>query len=318
MPTIDLSGIYPGQIENKNMQKRVIAIVGPKGGVGKSTISANLAISIASMGIRVTAVDLDLGGANLHVILGIRDVANSLDDFLLKKVKTLEEVVIETGIKNLRLICGGGKIPDIANLPFQQKIKLTNHLAKLEGDVVILDLAAGSSFNVVDFLFIAHMGLVITTPEVTSLMKVYSFIKSSIFRLLTFHFKSKHSDELTGLLERAKDVDANPTLKTIENLLSEAQKIDTGAVESARQMLKRFIPHIVINMARSQADSNSGRVVQNLMKQYLSIESTVLATLPEDEAVKRAIFQLKPVMVVNPDCVFSRAVKDLAVKCLRT
>ncbi|MBF0564252.1 MAG: AAA family ATPase [Nitrospirae bacterium] len=299
------------------MQKKIIAIVGPKGGVGKSTISANLAISIASMGVRVTAVDLDLGGANLHVILGIRDFANSLDDFLLKKVRTLEESVIETGVKNLRLICGGGKIPDIANLPFQQKVKLTNHLAKLQGDMVILDLAAGSSFNVVDFLFIANMGLVVTTPEVTSLMKVYSFIKSSIFRLLTFHFKSKHSEAFTELLERAKDADANPTLKTIENLLGEAQKIDAGSVESARQMLKRFIPHIVINMARSQADVNSGRVVQNLMKQYLSIDSTVLANLPEDEAVKKAIFQLKPVMLVNPGCAFSKAVTELAVKCLR-
>ncbi|MBF0457393.1 MAG: P-loop NTPase [Nitrospirae bacterium] len=300
------------------MPKKVIAIVGPKGGVGKSTITANLAIAIAGLGKKTIAVDLDLGGANLHVILGIRSYAYSLDDFVLKHIKTLEQSLIETDIPNLKLICGGSKIPDIANMPFQQKVKLIGHISKLDCDVVILDLAAGSAFNVVDFLFIAQIGLLVTTPEVTSLMKAYGFIKTAIFRLLTFHFKERHTEQFMELLDKAKDVDANPDLNTIEKFLKAAEKIDAGLVESARKKIARFTPSFVINMVQSARDINTGMVIQNLVKQYTNLNTKVMMTLPNDESVKRALFKTKPVMLSEPMSPFAIAIKELAHKCINT
>lgn len=298
------------------MAKKVIAIVGPKGGVGKSTISANLAIAIAATGKKTIAVDLDLGGANLHVILGIRSYTYSLDDFVLKHIKTLDKALIETDIPNLKLICGGSKIPDIANMPFQQKVKLIQHISKLDCDVVILDLAAGSAFNVVDFLFIAQVGLLVTTPEVTSLMKAYGFIKTAIFRLLTFHFKDKYTEQFMELLDKAKDVDANPTLNTIEKFLKEAEKIDVEVVEKARKKIASFAPSFVINMVQSARDINTGMVIQNLVKQYTNLNTKVMITLPADEAVKRALFKTKPAVLSEPMSPFSVAIKELAYKCL--
>jgi len=298
------------------LTKRVIAIVGPKGGVGKSNIAANLAIALAQMGRKVTAVDLDLGGANLHIILGIRDFKVSLDDFVLKNVKNLQDVTIDTGIKNLDVICGGSKIPDIANMPFQQKIKLISHLLKLESDVIIMDLAAGSSFNVVDFLFIADKGLLVTTPELTSLMKVYGFIKASVFRMLTFHFKSENTGELTGLLDKAKDFDANPQLNTIDSLLAEADKINPEYVISAKEKLARFIPNIVINMVKSPREAQVGGVIQNLLKHYLSIECNIMTAIPDDASVRRSLNLLKPVMLTEPDSEFAKALRRLAGSCI--
>ncbi|MBF0319567.1 MAG: AAA family ATPase [Nitrospirae bacterium] len=299
------------------MPKKVIAIVGPKGGVGKSTISANLAIAIAATGKKTIAVDLDLGGANLHVILGIRNYTYSLDDFVLKNIKTLGEALIVTEVPNLRLICGGSKIPDIANMPFQQKLKLIGHMLKLDCDVVIIDLAAGSSYNVVDFLFIAQTGLLVTTPEVTSLMKAYGFIKSAIFRLLTFHFKARHTERLMALMEMAKDTDANPNLNTIEKFLKEAEKIDMEIANSARKKIERFTPSFVINMVQSTRDVNTGAVIQNLVKHYTNIEAKVMQSLPNDEAVKRALFKTKPVMLCEPMSPFAIGIKELAYKCTR-
>ncbi|WP_420266357.1 AAA family ATPase [Candidatus Magnetominusculus dajiuhuensis] len=300
------------------MPQKIIAIVGPKGGIGKSTISANLAIAIAATGKKTIAVDLDLGGANLHVILGVRSYEYSLDDFVLKHIKTLDKALIETNIPNLKLICGGSKIPDIANMPFQQKVKLIGHISKLNCDVVILDLAAGSAFNVVDFLFIAQVGLLVTSPEVTSLMKAYGFIKTAIFRLLTFHFKQRHTELFMELLEKAKDVDANPALNTIEKFLKEAEKIDAELVESARKKIARFTPSFVINMVQSARDINTGMVIQNLVKQYTNINTRVMITLPSDEAVKRALFKTKPVLLSEPMSPFSIAIKELAYKCMNT
>ncbi|MCG6551209.1 MAG: AAA family ATPase [Candidatus Magnetominusculus sp. LBB02] len=300
------------------MPKKVIAIVGPKGGVGKSTISANLAIAIAASGKKTIAVDLDLGGANLHVILGVRSYEYSLDDFVLKHIKNLESALIETEVPNLKLICGGSKIPDIANMPFQQKLKLIGHISKLDCDVVILDLSAGSAFNVVDFLFIAQIGLLVTTPEVTSLMKAYGFIKTAIFRLLSFHFKTKHAEKFMELLDKAKDVDANPDLNTIEKFLKAAELIDAEHVAAAREKIARFTPNFVINMVASARDVNTGMVIQNLVKQYTNLNAQVILTLPTDESVKRALFKTKPVMLTEPMSPFSIAIKELAYKCLNT
>lgn len=298
------------------MSKNAIAIVGPKGGVGKSTISANLAIAIAEKGKKVTAVDLDLGGANLHILLGIRQYKHSLDDFILKKVKSLEEILIKTGTEGLQLICGGSNIPDIANMPFQQKMKLINHLLKLESDIVILDLAAGSSFNVVDFVTIANQRLLVTSPEMTSLLKAYTFIKTCVFRLLTFHFKQTNASEVLELLDLAKDPATNPHLKTMDNILKEAAKINPDSAAGALEVLAMFKPNILLNMIQSKEDAKVADVVQSMLKQYLGIFTGIVTALPADPMVKKAVLQSKPVILAFPESEFAIAVRKLAGQCL--
>ncbi len=296
---------------NKSLLK-VVAVAGPKGGVGKSTISANLAISLASMGKKVILADLDLGAANLHALLGLRDSGQTLDDFILKKVKNLSDVVRSTEIQNLKFICGGSQIPNIANMPYQQKVKLINHLQKLESDILIIDLGAGSSYNVVDFSFIAHKGLFVTTPEVTSLMNLYSFIKSSVFRRLGFLFKSEKAGDVLQLLEEAKDVDANPHLNTMGKFFSAADKIDEDAVRSAKKVLSEFSPNIIVNRVQTAGDANVGAVLQGLTDKYLGVQSHLVANLPDDSSVKQSINKMKPVMVNAPASGFARSVNNLA------
>ena len=123
-------------------QKTIVAIVGPKGGVGKTTISANLAIALSQLGRKVIVSDLDLGASNLHAIFGLRGYKYSLDDFVQNRVKNLADVVLDTGIQNLRIICGGD-VPGIANMPFQNKLKLIRHISSLDCDFVIMDSGAG-------------------------------------------------------------------------------------------------------------------------------------------------------------------------------
>jgi flagellar biosynthesis protein FlhG len=152
----------------KNSNTKIVAIVGPKGGVGKTTISANLAIALSKLGKKVIAVDLDLGASNLHTLFGIRETKASLDDFVLNKITHLPDVVMNTDVNNLSIICGGN-IPGIANLHYNKKLKLIRNLSQLKADFVLLDLGAGASSNVVDFLIIAQDGVLVTTPEVPSL-----------------------------------------------------------------------------------------------------------------------------------------------------
>jgi flagellar biosynthesis protein FlhG len=75
------------------------AVGGGKGGIGKSTVSILLAFWLARMGKRTILVDLDLGGANLHTLMGIKSPPKTLNDFVTRRIDSLEEVCIETDIK---------------------------------------------------------------------------------------------------------------------------------------------------------------------------------------------------------------------------
>ncbi|MBW1675569.1 MAG: AAA family ATPase [Deltaproteobacteria bacterium] len=293
--------------------KNIFAIVGPKGGVGKSTISANLAIALSELGKRVIAVDLDLGTSNLHAIFGIRESRHTLDDFVLNRVKNLSDIVLDTKINNLGIICGGD-VPGIANMAYQKKLKLIRHLSNLDCDLVLLDLAPGASYNVVDFLIIAQRGLLVTTPEVPSLLNVYSFIKATVFRRLTFYFKHKKCFELLELLEKAKDFDNHPHLKTMEGLFREARKIDIETANSAKKILSTLKPFVVVNRVQTENDANAGEVIQNLLQQYLSIDGGVTMTIHEDNAVKNAIVRMTPAMIDAPQSIFSRDINQIAAK----
>lgn len=297
-------------------QKNITAIVGPKGGVGKTTISANLAIALSQLGKKVIALDLDLGASNLHAVFGIRDSKYNLDDFVRNRVKSLSDIVQETNVANVRIICGGD-VPGIANMPYQQKLKLIRHITSLDSDLVILDLAPGASHNVADFSIIAQKSLLVTTPEVPSLMNVYSFIKTAVFRRLEFIFRHKKAAELLELLEQAKDPDRHPHLKTVEGLFQKALEINPPVAESARKNLSTYRPMVVVNRVRGKKDLNAGDVIRNLMKQYLSIESGTIMTIREDGSVGDAVARLKPVMITAPDSPFSVDLKKIAARLCR-
>ncbi|KJR44077.1 magnetosome protein Mad29 [Candidatus Magnetoovum chiemensis] len=300
------------------MSENIIAIYGPKGGVGKTSISANLSIALAQFNKEVIAVDLDLGGANLHVMLGIRDFDYSLDDFILKKISLLSEALISTNTKNLKVICGGSQLPSASNIAYAQKVKIIKHIAKLSSDIIVLDLAAGSSYNVVDFLFIATKGIIVTTPEITSLMNVYSAIKTAVFRLLGLFFKAKQNNALLDLLEKAKDFKANPHLATMDGFFREAVKIDRDVALSASREIQKLKPLIIINRAQTKSDANVGSILNNLTSQYLGITVNDTIVIPEDAEVGAALKTMTPALIKNPRSSFSLAIKKLAMQLLNS
>src|SRR5262245_28766745 len=99
----------------------VWALGGGKGGVGKSVITANLAIALARRGQRCVVVDADLGGGNLHTIFGVRKPHRTLSDFLSREVSELSEVLCDTTIPNLSLVSGARAFLAMANPKHSQK-----------------------------------------------------------------------------------------------------------------------------------------------------------------------------------------------------
>ncbi len=299
----------PRNINNSKAQ--IVAVVGPKGGVGKTTIAANLGISLSRLGKKVVVVDLDLGAANLNSFLGIRNSKYSLDDFILNKVDKLQDIVLETGFENMEIICGGN-FPEIANLHYSKKMKLIRNLSMLECDNIILDLGAGTSYNVVDFVIIAKDSLLLTTPEVPSIINTYGFLKTLVFRRLTFAFKQLKNYKLLDLLSEAKDVDKNPHLKKMDNLIKAAGLIDENASRLVLKILPQLKPTLILNRIHSEKDLKACTAIQNLMKEYLGIECNTVFSVHEDASVGYAAARMKPVMLENPGSVFAKDITKIA------
>src|SRR5512136_2127644 len=94
-------------VSSQSKDSKVIwTIGGGKGGSGKSFITANIGICLSKLGVRVILIDADLGGANLHTLLGISPPALSLSDFLKRRVSNLCDILIPTSIPNLQLLSG--------------------------------------------------------------------------------------------------------------------------------------------------------------------------------------------------------------------
>lgn len=124
--------------EEKIRPIKIIAVGGGKGGIGKTLVSSSLAIALAEAGTRVILIDADLGGANVHTVMGIHTPEKTLHDFISRKVKSLAEVVIDAPVPGLRLICGAAGSIGMANMEYADKLKLIRHFRRLLAEFVWL------------------------------------------------------------------------------------------------------------------------------------------------------------------------------------
>ena len=159
----------------RTRRSRVIAVTSGKGGVGKTSLAVNLGILWAQMGKRVVLLDLDLGLANVDVMLNIRPRYN-LSHVVMGKLR-MKEVLTYCG--GMGIVPGSSGIPAVANLDRVGCDRLIEGFAELENqaDIIILDTAAGVGTGVVEFLSAADEVLVVVTPEPTSVVDAYAVVK---------------------------------------------------------------------------------------------------------------------------------------------
>lgn len=156
---------------------RVITVTSGKGGVGKSSISVNLAIALSRLGHRVVILDADFGLANIEVMLGIRPQYNLAD--LMFRGKSLADIITE-GPDNIGFISGGSGIQELTNLTKEQIVYLIQKLVELDekADIIIVDTGAGIADSVLEFVAASSEVLLVATPEPTSITDAYALLKT--------------------------------------------------------------------------------------------------------------------------------------------
>ena len=216
----------------------IIPIGGGKGGVGKSVVSTNLAVGIALSGQRVVLIDGDFGASNLHALLGINHPPHGFQDFFLNS-KSPDTLLIDTGINNLKFISSAGDNPGSANIDADGIKKIMSLIKKLKVDTVVLDLGPGTSFNVLDFFNISLQGIVMSSPEMTSVMKTFSFIRSALFRRISLHLKNLSN--LQKLVDHSHPSKADIETYTVDTLRENVKKVDLSQMpDYIRENRKKY------------------------------------------------------------------------------
>jgi len=160
----------------KNSPLRVIAVTSGKGGVGKTNLSANLAVLAAKAGRRVLVLDADLGLANVEIIFGLKPRYHI--GHLLEATAPIEEV-LASGPHGVKVLPAGSGIQGLTHLDDAQKLRLLTALDYIEDafDAVLVDTSAGIGDNVLFFVGGAQEALLVVTVEPTSLTDAYAAVK---------------------------------------------------------------------------------------------------------------------------------------------
>lgn len=164
-----------GQEHEETRRTRIITIASGKGGVGKTNVSTNLALSYAAMGQKVILMDADLGLANVNVVLGVIPKYNLYH--VIRKQKKMSDILMDTDY-GIQIVAGASGFSKIANLSEDERQGFIEELYHLsDADVIIIDAGAGVSNNVLAFVGAADEAIIVTTPEPTAITDAYGIIK---------------------------------------------------------------------------------------------------------------------------------------------
>lgn len=167
---------------------KVIAVASGKGGVGKTNITVNLGVALATQGKQVLLLDADLGLANIDVMLGLHPQYNL--QHVLNGSKTLAEIIVE-GPAGLKIIPAASGVQKMAELSPTEHAGMIQAFSEMEQhiDILLIDSAAGIADSVVSFTRAAQEVIVVVCDEPASITDAYAFIKllSREYKVNRFH-----------------------------------------------------------------------------------------------------------------------------------
>ena len=295
----------------------ILPIASGKGGVGKTTLAANLAVVFAKTGKKVLLVDLDLGGSNLHLLLGHPADTPGIGSYVTgKKEGSLKDLIVPSGYEGVDFIPGDSGIPGMANIRVEQKRRLIRELCSLDADYLILDLGAGSSFNTIDFFLLTGSGIVITAPTSAAIAACYLFLKNVIFRIIVSCFTLESPGG--QLLQKLKENSVSMQTLHIQKLIQELENIDPENFRKFGRIYRAFRPRFIINLLDEPKDATKGERLRKNVSRYLGLDLDFLGVIFRDETQSRALASGLPITVYKPTSIMSQGVERIGKRILDT
>jgi flagellar biosynthesis protein FlhG len=298
----DLRGLAP------RGARHVVAVAGGRGGVGASVTATNLAVYLAQLGRRVTLVDADPSGAQLHSMLGVQ-----LDRGHIESEESEEALeLVSTPIPGLRLLPQRYSIGSTVPIRPGRKPRWVRGLRVLDADYVILDLGAGTAPATLDLFLGADIGITVVTPEPPSVEGVYRFVRALFQRKLR---RVIAKDRYKSRLEERALAEL-PPLPSPEAFVQRLARYETALGELAAAELATLRPRLVVNGARLRPDADLGQAMIDMSRRHLGVAFDYVGHIEQDDAVWLSVVRSRPLLVDSPTSKSARNIERIARRVL--
>ncbi|MBX3020395.1 MAG: P-loop NTPase [Bdellovibrionales bacterium] len=274
----------------------IIAVGGGKGGVGKSFVSSSISIFLAHLGYETLAIDLDLGGANLHTNLGVSLNTRGINEFILDPSLSLGELAQPTHWPKLKLISGASEVFDIANIDEVQRSRVMSSIYNYKTDFIVLDLSAGTHTSTLDFFLMASHKVVVFTPEPSSIENAYRFLKASFFRKLR---RYEHQLQLKEQIDELLGNRGAHGIRNPADLIRVLVEREPVLGLKLKNILTDLNFEIILNQARTRQEIDMGGALQSVCNKYFGFPCGFLGGLEYDNAVWQSLRQRNHLLMSN-------------------
>ncbi len=253
---------------SNNLDMRIIAVASGKGGVGKTSIVVNLAISLKRAGKKVMIMDADMGLANVDIMVDMIPEFTLYD--VIKGRKSLHDIVL-TGPEGIKIIPGGSGVNELANISAAEREIIINQLECFSTDIdyLLIDSGAGISKNVLGFLTAADDVIVVVTPEPTSITDAYGIIK-----ILSYFKLQKEIYLIVNMVKDNKE--ARETTRKIMTVSSKYLEIKINKLGFINQdtcvgSAIRSQSPFIITSPRSKASKGIENITNNILQRKIYV-----------------------------------------------
>ena len=286
--------------------KRLLAVGGGRGGVGKSLVAQNLAVYFAQLGKNVILVDLDPTGANLHTQFGIAaHAAPPADD----TAEELAKALVPTSVPGLSILPGPH---DAIDPPLQlragRKSRWLARLKALPTDYLVIDVGPGHAHLALDVMLAADFAICVTVPEPPAIEATYRFVRAAYRRKLR---RALVKDRFRlGLVDRSiKEIGRLPS--PIE-LVRSLAKLDRSLAELAWTEAHRLRLYLTVNQTRVRTDLDLASAMGALSRRHYGIMLEELGWVEHDDTVWLSVRRRKPLLVDSPTSKAARNMERIA------
>ena len=300
--------LYFERHSNGASHNKVIAIASGKGGVGKTAITASMAIELARAGKRVVVVDADFGGPDLHEWIGVKNPPLTLRAFFANSAVSLNDLAIDTGIHNIKIVCGELEGIESSSPKYFQRLRFVRHLHTLAADFVLVDLSPGVSYTTIDIFLNCDEGVVVTLPESTAFVDAFNFLKIALLRKLQKSLS--FNQNAVDLLNRYETTNPFDNARSLRPLLINIERQDQQAAMIFKKILQYFRPKILMNMVMDEQESLEGSYFEHVIKNILLIQSEFVGYIDYRKDLRKVVKKARPLLLSQPKTAFSGSVKQ--------
>jgi flagellar biosynthesis protein FlhG len=288
--------------------RRVIAVGGGRGGVGKTLLAVNLGVFFAQLGRNVVVCDADPFGSNLHAVLG-------LDAPPLATLDALEEgktTPAATTVPGLRLWPTAYDPMSATPVRPSRRAHWSSQIARIEADYVILNLGASTTPASLDLFQQADVSICVTAPEPPAIETTYRFFRSLYARALR-RALSKERFKLR-LVERT--ISALPPLASPRSVIAALRRVDEAVAKNAALELARLVPRLVVGQTRLRSDLDLGPAMSVVSERFLGVAVDYLGHIEQDDAVWLTVRRRRPLLIDSPTSKSARNIERVARRIL--